>query len=226
MANETLETDIHYKGEFSTIYDVLKKYPVGGVTGDYVVIAGWKHYWTPSRGTWCVNERRDEYWDEQLTAISNSNREVLEKLDGKVNQSDVDALVKELDKKNEEQDEAIQRNISKSSIGQELSDSEEEVPSQKLLKTKVEEVGQSIGSVSKRVNSLEDSMSEVSKSAKDAQDLADENKKNIGKANLALADLNKKVDGLVIPKVVYLTQDAYDALKEKDPDTTYLCTEE
>lgn len=226
MANETLETDIHYKGEFSTIYDVLKKYPVGGVTGDYVVIAGWKHYWTPSRGTWCVNERRDEYWDEQLTAISNSNREVLGKLDGKVNQSDIDSLVKELDKKNDEQDEAIKGTISKSLIGQELSDSEEEIPSQKLLKTTIEEVGQSIGSVSKRVNSLEDSMSEVSKSAKDAQDLADENKKNIGKTNTALGDLSRKVDELVIPKVVYLTQEAYDALKEKDPDTTYLCPEE
>lgn len=226
MANETLETDIHYKGEFSTIYDVLKKYPVGGVTGDYVVIAGWKHYWTPSRGTWCVNERRDEYWDEQLTAISNSNREVLGKLDGKVNQSDIDSLVKELDKKNEEQDEVIKGTIPKSLIGQELSDSEEEIPSQKLLKTTIEEVGQSIGSVSKRVNSLEDSMPEVGKVAKDAHDLADENKKKIGKANLAMTDLNKKVDDLVIPKVVYLTQEAYDALKEKDPDTTYLCPEE
>ena len=226
MANESLETDIHNKGEFSTIYDVLKKYPVGGVTGDYVVIAGWKHYWTPSRGTWCVNERRDEYWDEQLTAISNSNKGVLEKLGEKVEQSVIDSLVKELDKKNKEQDEAIQKNIPKSSIGQELSDSEEEIPSQKLLKTKVEEVGQSIGSVSKRVNSLEDSLPEVGKVAKGAQDLADENKKNIGKTNAALGDLSRKVDELVIPKVVYLSQDAYDALKEKDPDTTYLCPEE
>lgn len=63
-------TSSHYKGKFNNIYEVQEKYPNGGVAGDYVDIAGWAHYWEADRGTWCVNEKRDEYWDELLTSLS------------------------------------------------------------------------------------------------------------------------------------------------------------
>lgn len=69
MANDIDKTSPHYKGEFSSIYEVNKKFPSGGVAGDYVAIDGWAHYWNADRGTWCVNARRDEYWDELFQCL-------------------------------------------------------------------------------------------------------------------------------------------------------------
>lgn len=69
MANDIDKTSPHYKGEFGSIYEVNKKFPNGGVAGDYVEIDGWAHYWNADRGTWCVNAQRDSYWDELITGI-------------------------------------------------------------------------------------------------------------------------------------------------------------
>jgi hypothetical protein len=69
MANDINKEDPHYKGEYGSIYEVNKKFPTGGVAGDFVVIDGWAHYWNADRGTWCVNAERDSYWDELITNI-------------------------------------------------------------------------------------------------------------------------------------------------------------
>lgn len=70
MANSNIDiTSPHYKGEFSSIYEVNRKFPTGGVAGDFVVIEGWAHYWNADRATWCVNAERDSYWDELMTNI-------------------------------------------------------------------------------------------------------------------------------------------------------------
>lgn len=70
MANSGIDiTSPHYKGEFSSIYEVNRKFPTGGVAGDFVVIEGWAHYWNADRATWCVNAERDSYWDELVTNI-------------------------------------------------------------------------------------------------------------------------------------------------------------
>ena len=70
MANSGIDlTSPHYKGEFGSIYEVNKKFPTGGVDGDFVVIEGWAHYWNADRATWCVNAERDSYWDELMTNI-------------------------------------------------------------------------------------------------------------------------------------------------------------
>lgn len=70
MANSGIDiTSPHYKGEFSSIYEVNRKFPTGGVAGDFVVIEGWAHYWNEDRATWCVNAERDSYWDELITNI-------------------------------------------------------------------------------------------------------------------------------------------------------------
>lgn len=53
------------------MYEVNRAYPNGGVDGDYVDINGWQHWWNPERGTWCVNENRDSYWDEVLSTVQN-----------------------------------------------------------------------------------------------------------------------------------------------------------
>lgn len=69
MANDINKEDPHYKGEYGSIYEVNRKFPTGGVAGDFVVIDGWAHYWNADRGTWCVNAERDSYWDELITNI-------------------------------------------------------------------------------------------------------------------------------------------------------------
>ena len=69
MANDIDKTSPHYKGDFGSIYEVHKKFPTGGVAGDFVVIEGWAHYWNADRATWCVNAERDSYWDELITNI-------------------------------------------------------------------------------------------------------------------------------------------------------------
>lgn len=69
MANDFNKDDPHYKGEYGSIYEVNRKFPTGGVAGDFVVIEGWAHYWNADRGTWCVNAERDSYWDELITNI-------------------------------------------------------------------------------------------------------------------------------------------------------------
>ena len=69
MANDINKEDPHYKGEYGSIYEVNRKFPTGGVAGDFVVIEGWAHYWNAVRGTWCVNAERDSYWDELITNI-------------------------------------------------------------------------------------------------------------------------------------------------------------
>ncbi len=69
MANDINKEDPHYKGEYGSIYEVNRKFPTGGVAGDFVVIDGWAHYWNAGRGTWCVNAERDSYWDELIANI-------------------------------------------------------------------------------------------------------------------------------------------------------------
>lgn len=91
MANDINKEDPHYKGEFGSIYEVNRKFPTGGVAGDFVVIDGWAHYWNADRGTWCVNAERDSYWDELMTNISNSQKSIKEELGKKADAATVEA---------------------------------------------------------------------------------------------------------------------------------------
>lgn len=63
-------TSPHYKGKYASIYEVNVDFPNGGSAGDYVDIQGFAHYWNPDRNNWCVNEERDEYWDELLASAA------------------------------------------------------------------------------------------------------------------------------------------------------------
>ena len=65
------KNSLHFKGTYRNLYEVNRAYPNGGVDGDYVDINGWQHWWNPDRGTWCVNENRDSYWDEVLSTVQN-----------------------------------------------------------------------------------------------------------------------------------------------------------
>ena len=161
MANDIDKTSPHYKGDFGSIYEVNKKFPTGGVAGDFVVIEGWAHYWNADRATWCVNAERDSYWDELITNISDSQKKIKEELGKKADSATVDAeLVKvrasisaEIqDRKDAIADEAKARNDAiaaeakarndaiaaeakarKESIVQELGEAENKVISQKVV---------------------------------------------------------------------------------------------
>ena len=65
------KNSLHFKGTYRNVYEVNRAYPNGGVDGDYVDINGWQHWWNADRGTWCVNENRDSYWDEVLSTVQN-----------------------------------------------------------------------------------------------------------------------------------------------------------
>lgn len=128
MANDIDITSPHYKGDFGSIYEVNKKFPTGGVAGDFVVIEGWAHYWNADRATWCVNAERDSYWDELITNISDSQKKIKEELGKKVDSATLD---KELEKVRQSiADEAKER---KDMITQELGNSEDKVVSQKTV---------------------------------------------------------------------------------------------
>lgn len=99
MANDINKEDPHYKGEYGSIYEVNRKFPTGGVVGDFVVIDGWAHYWNAGRGTWCVNAERDSYWDEFMTNISNRQKSIKEQLGKKADAEQVNNSLYDLEKK-------------------------------------------------------------------------------------------------------------------------------
>ena len=99
MANDINKEAPHYKGEYGSIYEVNRKFPTGGVAGDFVVIDGWAHYWNAGRGTWCVNAERDSYWDELMTNISNRQKSIKEQLGKKADAEQVNNSLYDLEKK-------------------------------------------------------------------------------------------------------------------------------
>lgn len=99
MANDINKEDPHYKGGYGSIYEVNRKFPTGGVAGDFVVIDGWAHYWNAGRGTWCVNAERDSYWDELMTNISTRQKSIKEQLGKKADAEQVNNSLYDLEKK-------------------------------------------------------------------------------------------------------------------------------
>lgn len=140
MANSGIDiTSPHYKGEFGSIYEVHRKFPTGGVAGDFVVIEGWAHYWNADRATWCVNAERDSYWDELMTNISDNQKEIKAELGKKADSATVDAeLVKvraSISAEIQDRKDAIaaEAKARKESIVQELGEAEDKVISQKVV---------------------------------------------------------------------------------------------
>jgi hypothetical protein len=128
MANDIDKTSPHYKGDFGSIYEVNKKFPTGGAAGDFVVIEGWAHYWNADRATWCVNAERDSYWDELITNISDSQKEIKEELGKKVDSVTLDKELEKVRKSIADEEQAR-----KDMITQELGNSEDKVVSQKTV---------------------------------------------------------------------------------------------
>ena len=80
------------------------------------------------------------------------------------------------------------------------------------IKTKAESASTAAGNAMTKANAAASS--------------ASGNAKDIKQLKTDVKEVSDKVDGLAVPKIVCLSQIAYDALPTKDPDTTYLTTEE
>lgn len=104
-------TSPHYKGKYASIYEVNADYPNGGSAGDYVDIQGFAHYWNPDRNNWCVNEERDEYWDELLagavTGLDRLDKALAEETSERIAEDEI------LSKAIENANNAIQENYEK-----------------------------------------------------------------------------------------------------------------
>ena len=68
--------------------------------------------------------------------------------------------------------------------------------------------------------------SEAANKAEQAKSAADTNKSSIEGLTQTVEGIQTKVNGLNVPKIVCLTQDEYEALEVKDPDTFYYTNEE
>ena len=68
--------------------------------------------------------------------------------------------------------------------------------------------------------------SEAANQAEQAKSAADANKSSIEELTQTVGGIQTTVNGLNVPKIVCLTQDEYEALEVKDPDTFYYTNEE
>ena len=71
-----------------------------------------------------------------------------------------------------------------------------------------------------------DAASDAANQAKQAKSAADANKSSIEGLTQTVDGIQTTVNGLNVPKIVCLTQDEYEALEVKDPDTFYYTNEE
>lgn len=71
-----------------------------------------------------------------------------------------------------------------------------------------------------------DAAAKAADQAKQAKSAADTNKNSIDGLTQTVGDIETKVNGLNVPKIVCLTQAEYEALEVKDPDTFYYTNEE
>nr|DAH30900.1 MAG TPA: tailspike protein [Caudoviricetes sp.] len=55
-----LATDPHNLGEFDNVYDAMRRYPNGGVDGDYIYILGVQHFWNVNRQSWGILKDKED----------------------------------------------------------------------------------------------------------------------------------------------------------------------
>ena len=76
------------------------------------------------------------------------------------------------------------------------------------------------------IDSIKNALDVASEAANQAKSAADANKSSIEGLTQTVGDIQTTVNGLNVPKIVCLTQDEYEALEVKDPDTFYYTNEE
>lgn len=282
MAIDINKEDPHYKGEYGSIYEVNRKFPNGGVAGDFVVIDGWAHYWNADRGTWCVNSERDSYWDELITNIIEKFKLVkcatfmgVANLDT-VPAKDIDAKMyyfatvagtyKNFDNlvvpqginvlysengsswvnttllevahelgvstnkvvSQKTLNDALAKKFDKESVVQESGEAEDKVMSQKAVSDKLRDLSSTITEIKKKANTASTDASNALGKAEAAGKASATNKQNLDSAVERIGTLEDNVNTITtnMPKMVCMTETAYEALETKEADTYYMLTEE
>ena len=111
--------------------------------------------------------------------------------------------------------------MDKASVVQESGNSEELVMSQKAVSDKLSNLSSTISEVNDKAN-------KAHTKAESASKMAEDNKSALNTVTSDISTLKKKVDDIpaTIPKVVSMSEAAYEALETKEPDTYYMLTEE
>lgn len=282
MANDINKEDPHYKGEYGSIYEVNRKFPTGGVAGDFVVIDGWSHYWNQDRGTWCVNAKRDSYWDELITniiekfklvrcatymGVANLDTVPTKVIDAKMyyfatvagkyknfdnlvvpqginvlysenGSSWVNTTLLEVAQElgvstnkvvsQKTLNDALAKKFDKESVVQELGEAEDKVMSQKAVSDKLRNLSSTINEIKEKANTASTDASNALVKAQAAGKASATNKKNLDSAVERIGTLEGNVNKITtnMPKMVCMTETAYEALETKAPDTYYMLTEE
>lgn len=282
MANDINKEDPHYKGEYGSIYEVNRKFPTGGVAGDFVVIDGWSHYWNQDRGTWCVNAKRDSYWDELITniiekfklvrcatymGVANLDTVPTKVIDAKMyyfatqagtyknfdnlvvpqginvlysenGSSWVNTTLLEVAQElgvstnkvvsQKTLNDALAKKFDKESVVQELGEAEDKVMSQKAVSDKLRNLSSTINEIKEKANTASTDASNALVKAEAAGKASATNKKNLDSAVERIGTLEGNVNKITtnMPKMVCMTETAYEALETKAPDTYYMLTEE
>lgn len=282
MAIDINKEDPHYKGEYGSIYEVNRKFPTGGVAGDFVVIDGWSHYWNQDRGTWCVNAKRDSYWDELITniiekfklvrcatymGVANLDTVPTKVIDAKMyyfatvagtyknfdnlvvpqginvlysenGSSWVNTTLLEVAQElgvstnkvvsQKTLNDALAKKFDKESVVQELGEAEDKVMSQKAVSDKLRDLSSTIDEIKEKANTASTGASNALGKAEAAGKASATNKKNLDSAVERIGTLEGNVNKITtnMPKMVCMTETAYEALETKAPDTYYMLTEE
>lgn len=282
MANDINKEDPHYKGEYGSIYEVNRKFPNGGVAGDFVVIDGWAHYWNADRGTWCVNAKRDSYWDELITniiekfklvrcatymGVANLDTVPTKVIDAKMyyfatvagtyknfdnlvvpqginvlysenGSSWVNTTLLEVAQElgvstnnvvsQKTLNDALAKKFDKESVVQESGEAEDKVMSQKAVSDKFSDLSSTIDEIKEKANTASTGASNALGKAEAAGKASATNKKNLDSAVERIGTLEGNVNKITtnMPKMVCMTETAYEALETKAPDTYYMLTEE
>lgn len=282
MANDINKEDPHYKGEYGSIYEVNRNFPTGGVAGDFVVIDGWSHYWNQDRGTWCVNSKRDSYWDELITniiekfklvrcatymGVANLDTVPTKVIDAKMyyfatqagtyknfdnlvvpqginvlysenGSSWVNTTLLEVAQElgvstnkvvsQKTLNDALAKKFDKESVVQELGEAEDKVMSQKAVSDKLRNLSSTINEIKEKANTASTDASNALVKAEAAGKASATNKKNLDSAVERIGTLEGNVNKITtnMPKMVCMTETAYEALETKAPDTYYMLTEE
>ena len=118
--------------------------------------------------------------------------------------------------------------VDKASVVQESGDSEELIMSQKAISDKLSNLSSTITEIEEKTNNASTDARNALKKAEAANKTAEENKETLTTATSDISELKKKVEDIpaTIPKVVSMSESAYEALEVKEPDTYYMLTEE
>lgn len=282
MAIDINKEDPHYKGEYGSIYEVNRNFPTGGVAGDFVVIDGWAHYWNADRGTWCVNAKRDSYWDELITniiekfklvkcatymGVANLDTVPTKVIDAKMyyfatvagtyknfdnlvvpqginvlysenGSSWVNTTLLEVAQElgvstnkvvsQKTMNDALAKKFDKESVVQESGEAEDKVMSQKAVSDKLRDLSSTIDEIKEKANTAATGASNALGKAEAAGKASATNKQNLDSAVERIGTLEGNVSTITtnMPKMVCMTEAAYEALETKEADTYYMLTEE